>query len=192
MRIITVSGAYSGIGKTTFVEKLLKRLRGWSCLKVTLMHKGLNCPIHKNCGACDKLDSKFCIVTDKKILTQKDKDTYRFKKAGAKQVFWLKAQTQEGLKQGLKEAMGMFGKSKGLIVEGTSILKYLHPDLAVFITGKDLPWKESAKEIFEGGFLPEKALFFSSSDMPFLHNDMVLCLALRGLESEGEHDGSKV
>lgn len=160
MRIITVSGAYSGIGKTTFVEELLKQLKGWSCLKVTFTHKGLSCPIHKNCGACDKLNSEFCIVTDKKILARKGKDTYRFKKAGAKRVLWLKAQTQEGLRQGLKKAMAMFDKSKGLIVEGTSVLKYLHPDLAVFITGEDSPWKESAKEVLEGGFLSKKKVVF--------------------------------
>ncbi len=177
MKVITVSGAYSGIGKTTFIEELLKQLKGWPCLKVTLMHKGLRCPIHKNCGACNKLDSKFCIVTDKKILEQKGKDTYRFKQAGAKQVFWLKAQTQEGLKQGLKKAMAMFGKSKGLIVEGTSVLKYLHPDLAVFITGNESPWKESAKEVVKGGFLPEKICFFMACDMPFLHNDKMLSKA---------------
>ncbi|MFH1245926.1 MAG: hypothetical protein V1662_05500 [Candidatus Omnitrophota bacterium] len=159
MKIITVSGAYSGIGKTTFVEELLKRLKGWSCLKVTLRHKGLNCPLHKNCGACDELGSEFHIVIDKKILGQRGKDTYRFKKAGAKQVLWLKARTKEGLKQGLKESLLMLGESKGLIVEGTSVLKYLHPDLAVFITGQDLPWKESAKEIFERGFLPGKVVF---------------------------------
>ncbi|MFH1691647.1 MAG: hypothetical protein ABIC68_03635 [Candidatus Omnitrophota bacterium] len=192
MRIITVSGTHSGVGKTTFVEELLGQLKGWSCLKVTFMHKGLSCPIHKNCGACDKLDSAFYIVADEKTLLQQDKDTYRFKRAGAKQVFWLKAQTEEGLKQGWQKAVDMFDGSKGLIVEGTSVLKYLHPDLAVFIIGKDKPWKESAKEIFEGGFLQEKPYFFSSSDMPFLHNDTVLCLALRGLENEGEHDGSKV
>lgn len=173
MKIIVVSGTHSGVGKTAFIEGLLRRLKGWPCLKVTLTHKGLSCPIHKNCGACDRFDSKFHIVTDKKILTQKGKDTYRFKKAGAKQVLWLKAQTQEGLRQGLKKAIALLSRSKGLIVEGTSVLKYLRPDLAVFIIGKNLPWKESAKEIFEGGFLPEKESFFMASDMPFLHNDVI-------------------
>ncbi len=151
MFIITVSGTHSGVGKTSFIEGLLKQLKGWSCLKVTVMHKGANCPIRRNCGACDKLDSKFCIVTDEKILSEKGKDTHRYKKAGAKQVFWLKAQTKDGLKQGLKKAMTMFTKSNGLIVEGTSVLKYLDPDLAVLIVRKGLPWKDSAKEIFAGG-----------------------------------------
>ncbi len=142
-------------------------LKGWSCLKVTVMHKGASCPIGRNCGACDELDSKFSIVTDRKILSQKGKDTYRYKKAGAKRVLWLKAQTKDGLKQGIKKAITMFDKSRGLIIEGTSVLKYLNPDLAVLLIKNDLPWKESAQEIFADGFLSKKADFFISSDMQF-------------------------
>lgn len=170
MKIITVSGTHSGVGKTMFIEKLLKQLKGWSCLKVTLMHQGSNCPIGRNCGACDKLSSEFSIVTDEKILAQKGKDTYRFKKAGASQVFWLKSRTKKGLKQGLKKALAMFDKRSGLIVEGTSVLKYLDPDLAVVIIRKDLPWKNSAKEIFGDGRFSKKADFFIVSDMQFSHN----------------------
>lgn len=165
MKIITVSGTHSGIGKTTFVEGLLKKLKGWSCLKVTVMHKGSSCPINRNCGACDKLDSEFRIVTDEKILSQKGKDTYRFKKAGAKKVVWLKAQTEEGLRQGLKKAMDGLAGGRGLIVEGTSALRYLNPDLAVFIIQKNLPWKESAKKIFADGLLFNKAVFFAAGGM---------------------------
>jgi molybdopterin-guanine dinucleotide biosynthesis protein len=165
MQIITVSGTHSGIGKTLLIEKLLKQLKGWSCLKVTVMHKGTSCPIGRNCGACDNMDSKFCIVTDKKILSQEDKDTYRYKKAGAKKVLWLKAQTKDGLKEGLKKAIAMFDKSKGLIIEGTSILKYLDPDVSVLLVRNDLPWKESAKEIIADGRLSKRVGFFIESDM---------------------------
>jgi len=170
MKIITVSGTHSGAGKTLLIEKLLKHLKGWSCLKVTVMHQGASCPIGRNCGACDKLDSQFSIVSDRKILAQKGKDTYRFKKAGARQVLWLKSQTKEGLKQGLKKAIAMFGKSSGLIIEGTSVLKYLDPDLSVLLVRNDLPWKESAKEIFADGRLSKKADFFIVSDMQLSHN----------------------
>src|SRR3989338_1780581 len=124
MKIITVSGTHSGAGKTTFIERLLKELKGWSALKVTLAHQGSYCPIHRECGACDNLNSNFCIVSDEKILKQKGKDTSRFKKAGARQVLWLKAHPQ-GLRQGLKEAISKFSKTRGLIIEGTSVLKYL-------------------------------------------------------------------
>lgn len=187
MKIITVSGTHSGIGKTTFIENLLKRqLKGYSCLKVTVAHKGAVCPLQRNCGACDKLDAEFCIVTDEKVLSQKGKDTYRFKKAGSKQVLWLKAQTKEGLRTGLKKSLSLFDKKAGLIIEGTSVLEYLNPDLAIFIIGSDLFWKDSAKKILAGGLLPKKAAFFAASDMPILHNGIMIRLL------NGEKDAGKV
>lgn len=64
----------------------------------------------------------------------------------------------------------MFDKTSGLIIEGTSVLKYLEPDLAILIEKKDLPWKESAKEIFADGRLSKKSNFFIVSDMQELHN----------------------
>lgn len=131
MKIITISGAHSRVGKTKVAEMLLKRLRGWSALKVTVLHSG-SCPIGRDCGVCNKVSSKFSIVSDKETIEEKGKDTQRFKKAGAKEVFWLRAKP-EGLKQGLKEAISRFKGTRGLIIEGTSVLKYLNPDMAIFV-----------------------------------------------------------
>src|SRR3989338_7381079 len=99
-KIITVSGAHSGVGKTRIVERLLGNLNGWSALKVTVSHNG-SCPVNRDCGACDRIDSKFSLVTDIDKLNEKGKDTARFKKAGAKKVVWLQARP-EGLKEGLE------------------------------------------------------------------------------------------
>lgn len=145
MKIITISGSRSGVGKTKVAERLLKGLKGWSALKVTVLHQGL-CPRGKNCGACNDLSSAFSIISNKDVIEQKGKDTQRLKSAGAKKVLWLKAHPA-GLKQGLKKALSKFKRSKGLIIEGTSILKYLKPDLAILVDDKTLPWKNSAKEI---------------------------------------------
>ena len=146
LRIITVSGAHSRAGKTKIAEKLLKILKGWSGLKVTVMHNGI-CPTGKNCGVCDKLDSEFSIISDKGRLNEKGKDTQRFRKAGARKVLWLRAKP-EGLKKGLKKAVSMFKGAKGLIIEGTSILRHVKPDLAILVKKKNSILKPSAKEIF--------------------------------------------
>ena len=143
MRIITVSGAHSGVGKTTVAEALLKKLKGWSCLKVTVRHNGGFCPTGRDCGVCDTLSSKFCIVSDENIIEEKDKDTQRFKASGAKKVLWLKAKP-EGLKQGLKKAIAKFKGAKGLIIEGNSALRYIEPDLAIFLKRKNSLLKDSA------------------------------------------------
>jgi molybdopterin-guanine dinucleotide biosynthesis protein len=152
MRIITVSGAYSGAGKTLVVERLLKIFKDWSALKVTLSHNGL-CPTGRDCGICEKLTSQFSIISDKKIIKTQGKDTWRFKKAGAKKVLWLKAKPA-GLKPGLKKAISMFSAeckkgAQGLIIEGTSVLKYLKPDLAILVRKENSVLKPSAQEVLK-------------------------------------------
>jgi len=152
MKIITVSGAHSNAGKTRVIERLLEIFKGWSCLKVTTLHKGL-CPTGRDCGACGKLSSRFSIVSDKGIIEEPGKDTRRFKEAGAKDVLWLRAKPR-GLRQGLKKAISMFSAegekgARGLIIEGTSVLKYLHPDLAIFVKRDNSLLKDSAKEVLK-------------------------------------------
>lgn len=142
---------------------LLKELKGWSGLKVTVLHNG-PCPTARDCGACDEIGSKFSIVSDKNIIEEKGKDTQRLKAQGAKEVLWLKAKP-EGLKEGLKKAIAKFsakggtaygGKNpRGIIIEGNSVLKYLKPDLAIFVKRKSslfparIREKKSAKYAFK-------------------------------------------
>lgn len=133
--VITVSGAHSGVGKTKVAEILLNRLKGWSALKITVIHREGQCPVHKDCHTCDELDSDFSIYSNKKIIEAKGKDTARLKEAGAKKVFWLKARPQT-LGEGLKEVIPLFKKAKGLIIESNSALKHIKPDLAIFVRNK--------------------------------------------------------
>lgn len=146
--IITISGAHSGSGKTTLIEDLLRSLKGWSALKVTLTHRKGACPVHKRCHTCDELDSGFSIVRDKKIIQAKGKDTFRFHQAGAKKVLWLRS-SPEALEPGIKQALSLFKKAKGLIIETNSALRYLKPDLAIMVKRKDSVLKPSAREILE-------------------------------------------
>src|SRR3989338_9834720 len=83
LKTITISGSHAKVGKTMLAERLFKRLKGWSGLKVTVMHNGI-CPTGKNCGVCNKLDSEFSIVSDNDKLMERGKDTYRLKSSGAK------------------------------------------------------------------------------------------------------------
>lgn len=148
MRIITVSGAHSGVGKTQVAEMLLKKLKDWSALKITLTHREGACPVHKDCKACDELHSDFSIIGKKDIIEAKGKDTQRLKSAGAKEVLWLRVKPK-ALENGIKKAISLFKKTKGLIIESNSALKYLKPDLALFVKRKDSILKPSAKEILK-------------------------------------------
>lgn len=143
MKIITVSGTHSGVGKTTFIEQMLRKLKNWSCLKVTVSKD--NCPRDKTCGICPEIKNPFYIIKEEDIINQPGKDTARFKFAGAKEVIWLKAKPI-GLKAGLSKALLEFSDCEGIIIEGTSVLGYIKPDLAIYLEGKNREIKESAKQ----------------------------------------------
>lgn len=134
MKIITISGARSGVGKTYLAQELLRRLKGWSALKVTV-NKEKGCPRKKSCGVCPEIREPFYIIKDESIINQAGKDTARLKNAGAKQVLWLKARP-EGLKQGLDKVLLEFSDCNGVIIEGTSALKFIKPDLHIHLYDK--------------------------------------------------------
>lgn len=131
MRIVVVSGAKSGVGKTYVAQHLLKGLSRWSALKVTVSKKK-GCPRGKNCGICSEIKKPFYIIKDRKIINQAGKDTARLKESGAKQVIWLKAKP-EGLREGLDKALAAFSDCQGVVIEGNSVLKFIQPDLNIHL-----------------------------------------------------------
>lgn len=131
MKVIVVSGEQSGVGKTHLAQELLMSLPGWSALKVTVS-KDDGCPHNKSCGICRGVRKPFYIVKDRKVINERGKDTALLKEAGAKQVIWLKAKA-EGLKAGLRKALSEFPGDDGVVIEGTSVLKFLKPDLNMHV-----------------------------------------------------------
>lgn len=146
MKTIVISGSYSNIGKTLLAEEILHSFKDWSAIKVTLKRK-TRCPrkISNGCGVCKEIKNDFSIITDKKVIDQPNTDTARLKKAGAKKVTWLKA-TLNGLKPGLEKTLESLGDSEGVVIEGTSVLRHINPDLTIYLRGKNLHVRASAKE----------------------------------------------
>jgi len=126
---------------------MLRGLPDWSALKVTVSHRGeFRCPRHhRQCRVCSEIKGDFEIIKDKKIINQKGTDTSRMKKAGAKKVVWLKT-TLRGMKEGLRKSLLEFEDTKGLIIEGTSVLKKIKPDFTIYMRDKTTQLKKSAKE----------------------------------------------
>ncbi len=145
MKTITISGSHSNIGKTSVAENILSSLNGWSGLKVTTVKEKSRCARGSNCTVCSELKDDFDIITDKKIIDKKDTDTARMKSSGAKKVVWLKA-NMRGLKQGLKKSLSYFSGSEGVVIEGTSVLKYINPDLAIYLKDSAARPKPSARQ----------------------------------------------
>ncbi len=147
MKTIVVSGSRSRVGKTQLAERLLRLLKSWSALKVTVS-KDDSCPHERNCGICSDVREPFYIIKDEAIINEYGKDTARLKNAGAKQVIWLKAKS-EGLEEGLSKALSEFSECNGVVIEGTSVLKFIKPDLSILVKDKSSALKPSAEEVIK-------------------------------------------
>ncbi|MCK5009942.1 MAG: hypothetical protein KAS98_05615, partial [Deltaproteobacteria bacterium] len=72
MKVVTVSGAQKGVGKTALAEILLKNLPGFAAIKITMT------------------DLYTSVSEDDEDIMIPDTDTFRMKKSGAEKVVWVK------------------------------------------------------------------------------------------------------
>jgi len=130
-KIICIAGTYSGCGKTTIAELLLKTLKGnWGALKYTKT-------------------SLYIAVSDETEDPPKGKDTYRMKKAGAKKVIRIQS-PEDRLEEPVQIALRLMADCDGIIAEGNSLVEFLNPDIVIFVWGQDIDKiKSSAKRLFK-------------------------------------------
>ena len=114
MKVITVSGAHKGVGKTMLTELLLRNISGFAAIKITMT------------------DLQTRVTDDEEEIMIPERDTFRMKKSGAEKVVWVKS-TEQSLPEAMEHALSMTGHHKGLLIEGNSILKYVNPHLAFFV-----------------------------------------------------------
>lgn len=129
--IIGVGGAYSGVGKTTVVCEILRRLENWGAIKYT------KTPFYSS------------VTDDIEVLVEEGKDTKRFLDAGAAKVVWVQSPYSE-LPVTLSLAAGMFSQVRGILVEGNSAVEVINPDILIFISGGlQEKWKPNAENMLE-------------------------------------------
>lgn len=132
---IGVGGLTSNVGKTTLVCDLLGPLGGWEAIKATRGH-------FRSCGK----DAHACCVShllsdEPKVFSgraetfAKGKDTGRFWDAGASNVHWVIA-TSEQVERGVRLAMSRV-VGPGVIVEGNSPVESVGFDLFVMVARAD-------------------------------------------------------
>ena len=114
MKMVTVSGAQKGVGKTALAEILLNNLPGFAAIKITMT------------------DIYTSVSDDEKDIMLPNTDTFRMKKSGAEKVVWVKA-TNELLQNAMEQAFRKIRNYKGVLIEGNSILEYVNPALAFFV-----------------------------------------------------------
>ncbi|MFN3532350.1 MAG: hypothetical protein ACK41Q_07550 [Candidatus Brocadia sp.] len=146
MRIISITGTASGVGKTTIARFLLQHLEDFSALKITTNHEG-NCPRHSDCNVCETMKRPYTITIDPLQINQSGKDTALFKNAGAPKVVWLQTHS-EYLNVGIADALTYFNKNDSILVEGNSFLHAHEADLSILVaTPRETKTKRSTRQI---------------------------------------------
>jgi molybdopterin-guanine dinucleotide biosynthesis protein len=127
--IVAISGFSSDAGKTTLLCELLRGFPGWEAIKITRGH-------YRSCGkdphACcvsHLLSEEPVIRSGREETYTPGKDTGRYWDAGASNVHWLIV-TDNQVEQGIKLALKRV-QAEGVLIEGTSFLKYLDVDFAL-------------------------------------------------------------
>jgi molybdopterin-guanine dinucleotide biosynthesis protein len=141
-QIIVVAGTSSNAGKTTLVCELLARLPDWEAIKVTKGH-------YRSCGkqtdACcvgHLLGERALVYSMPEQTNVTGKDTGRFWQAGASNVHWVIARADQ-VEAGVKEAVSRV-RSRGVVIESTSALAFLRPQVAILVASPVSPIKSSA------------------------------------------------
>jgi molybdopterin-guanine dinucleotide biosynthesis protein len=137
LTVLVVAGVSSNSGKTTLVCELLRRLSltaSWEAIKLTRGH-------YRSCGkdphACcvsDLLGAEATVRSGRAATYAAGKDTGRYWDAGANNVHWVIA-TNEQVESGIATALAQV-KTSGVIIEGTSVLRYLTPAFTLLTVGE--------------------------------------------------------
>jgi molybdopterin-guanine dinucleotide biosynthesis protein len=136
--IVVIAGAASNTGKTTLLCDLLRAMPSdetWEAIKLTRGH-------YRSCGkdphACcvsHLLGDKPLIRSGRRDTDVPGKDTGRYWEAGAANVHWV-ISTDDQVEDGIRTALSRV-ISAGVLIEGTSVLKFLQPDFAALAIGGD-------------------------------------------------------
>lgn len=118
-KVICVTGAHSGCGKTFVAERIIRGTPfSWGAVKYT------------------RTDLYASLTEDPASINEAGKDTARLKAAGAARVAWIQA-PPEDLEPLLSAALTKLGNCEALLIEGNSPAERLCADLVVFVFGDD-------------------------------------------------------
>jgi len=163
--VIVIAGTSSNSGKTTLLCDLLRELSRddpWEAIKLTRGH-------YRSCGkdphACcvsHLLSDKPMIRSGREETYAAGKDTGRYWEAGASNVHWVIV-TDSQVEQGIRSALARV-ESGRVLIEGTSVLKFINADFAVMVARPDqmnqAKIKPSARRAFTEGSVD--AIYFSA------------------------------
>jgi hypothetical protein len=148
MAIVVIGGHSRSVGKTSVVAGLISALReyDWTAVKITQYGHGV---CSANGAPCD------CATADHTwaITEEKDRgaasDTSRFLEAGAVRALWVR--TEQGrLAEAMPALRQRLERSRHVILESNSVLKFLRPDLYLTVLDPGTEdFKNSAREFLD-------------------------------------------
>jgi molybdopterin-guanine dinucleotide biosynthesis protein len=167
IRIVVIAGTSSNTGKTTLLCDLLRELRrdgGWEAIKLTRGH-------YRSCGKDPHACCVSHLLSDQPMVRSgrdetyaAGKDTGRYWDAGASNVHWVIV-TDNQVEQGIRTALARV-KSGRVLIEGTSLLKFIEADFVVMVARRDqmsrVKIKPSARRALAEGLVD--ALYLSGED----------------------------
>jgi hypothetical protein len=146
--IVVIGGHSRSVGKTSVVAGLISALReyDWTAVKITQYGHGV---CSANGAPCD------CATADHTwaISEEKDRggesDTSRFLVAGAGRALWVR--TEQGrLAEAMPALRQRLERSRHVMVESNSVLKFMRPDLYLTVLDPGTEdFKTSAREFLD-------------------------------------------
>jgi molybdopterin-guanine dinucleotide biosynthesis protein len=148
MAIVVIGGHSRSVGKTSVVAGMISALRefDWTAVKITQYGHGV-CSVNGAPCDCATADHTWAISEEKD--RGGESDTSRFLAAGAARSLWVR--TEQGR---LAEAMPALRKrlerSRNVILESNSVLKFMKPDLYLTVLDPGTEdFKTSAQEFLD-------------------------------------------
>lgn len=143
MALVVVGGHTRNIGKTGVMAGVIASLpeRDWTAIKITQYGHGV---CSANGEACDCATDDHTIAISEERSSTSGKDTARYLAAGARRSVWVR--TRQGqLSDAMPRVRAMIAETENVVVESNSVLRFLRPDLALFVVdGRVEDFKESA------------------------------------------------
>lgn len=150
-------------GKTSLACKIIKKFKNINiiAIKITTIKKG-----DKNYHSEELNNSKGPVITEEKSKNI-SKDTPRLLTAGAKKVFWLRAE-EKCLENGITNLLEKMPKRAVFICESNSLRKIVEPALFVMVRGKG-KIKPSAKQVIK---YADRIITFNDNEFDNLLKDL--------------------
>jgi hypothetical protein len=131
MKLVVIGGHSRNIGKTSLAASLIAATPGiaWTAAKLTLFGHGICSADGEPCDcAVESPDHPFVVTAERD--REGSSDTARLLRAGAKQVFWLRA-PQDRLGEALPTLLERLERAPYVLLESNSVLDFLDPDVYV-------------------------------------------------------------